>query len=69
VLADWGAEVIKVGSRAVLEKPVRSADVFLTDFLPGPRSRLKIDVEAIRAINPDIIYVRGGCPLALTGIR
>jgi crotonobetainyl-CoA:carnitine CoA-transferase CaiB-like acyl-CoA transferase len=46
-------------ARPVLEALVREADVFLTNYLPGPRSRLKIDVEDIRAINPDIIYVRG----------
>lgn len=43
----------------MLEDLVRSSDVFLTNFLPGARAKLKIDVEDIRAINPDIIYVRG----------
>jgi crotonobetainyl-CoA:carnitine CoA-transferase CaiB-like acyl-CoA transferase len=46
-------------ARPVLEALVREADVFVTNYLPGPRARLKIDVEDIRAINPDIIYVRG----------
>jgi len=104
VLADWGAEVIKVehavtgdaqrglqnvggievtdgffplmehpnrGKRGIglaLEKPealevlydiVRNSDVFVTNFLPEARARLGIDVEHIRAVNPDIIYVRG----------
>jgi crotonobetainyl-CoA:carnitine CoA-transferase CaiB-like acyl-CoA transferase len=104
VLADWGAEVIKVehavtgdaqrgfaylgnvaaggnfaplmehpnrGKRSIglaLENPealavlhdiVRHSDVFVTNFLPDARERLHIDVEDIRAINPDIIYVRG----------
>jgi crotonobetainyl-CoA:carnitine CoA-transferase CaiB-like acyl-CoA transferase len=101
VLADWGAEVIKVehaesgdaqrgmrsqptdgrwmpvmehpnrGKRSIglaLEHPgahealldlCRDADVFLTNFLPEARRRLRIDVEDIRAVNPDIIYVRG----------
>lgn len=45
--------------RRVLERLVRSSDVFLTNYLPGPRKRLGIDVADIRAINPDIIYVRG----------
>jgi crotonobetainyl-CoA:carnitine CoA-transferase CaiB-like acyl-CoA transferase len=54
-----GLALEKPEARAVLEELVRSADVFLTNFLPGPRSRLKIDLEDIRAINPDIIYVRG----------
>jgi crotonobetainyl-CoA:carnitine CoA-transferase CaiB-like acyl-CoA transferase len=107
VLADWGADVIKVepaetgdgqrglvrllgldvasrgtsffpimegpnrGKRSIglaLDKPegtdilhelVRGSDVFLTNYLPGVRQRLGIDVEDIRKINPDIIYVRG----------
>jgi crotonobetainyl-CoA:carnitine CoA-transferase CaiB-like acyl-CoA transferase len=46
-------------ARPALEELVRRADVFLTNYLPGPRTRLKIDLEDIRAINPDIIYVRG----------
>lgn len=104
VLADWGADVIKVehavkgdaqrglrnlggadsmggfaplmehpnrskrGIGLALENPealevlyeiVRNSDVFVTNFLPDARTRLKIDVEHIRAINSDIIYVRG----------
>ncbi|WP_165966593.1 CoA transferase [Actinomadura sp. 7K507] len=46
-------------ARPVLERLVRESDVFLTNFLPGARARLGIDVEDIRAINPDIVYVRG----------
>jgi crotonobetainyl-CoA:carnitine CoA-transferase CaiB-like acyl-CoA transferase len=45
--------------RPVLERLVASSDVFLTNYLPGPRKRLRIDVDDIRAINPEIIYVRG----------
>jgi crotonobetainyl-CoA:carnitine CoA-transferase CaiB-like acyl-CoA transferase len=104
VLADWGADVIKVehavtgdaqrglqigtggvsigsfqplmehpnrGKRSIglaLENPealeilyalVKESDVFLVNFLPAARRRLKIDVEDIRRINPQIIYVRG----------
>ncbi|MET0628717.1 MAG: CoA transferase [Acidimicrobiia bacterium] len=104
VLADWGADVIKVehavtgdaqrglklgtggvaaGSfqplmehpnrgkrsiglaleipeaRAVLYDLARRADVFLVNFLPDARRRLEIDVDHIRAANPEIIYVRG----------
>lgn len=46
-------------SRKVFEKLVAQADVFLTNYLPGPRKRLAIDVEDVRTINPNIIYVRG----------
>jgi crotonobetainyl-CoA:carnitine CoA-transferase CaiB-like acyl-CoA transferase len=103
VLADWGADVIKIehpvggdpqrglaaggmlpksdinfmieipnrGKRSVgldlgteegrdlLLQLVASADVFLTNFLPDARRRLRIEVEDLRAANPDLIYVRG----------
>jgi crotonobetainyl-CoA:carnitine CoA-transferase CaiB-like acyl-CoA transferase len=104
VLADWGADVIKVehavhgdaqrgltigtggvaagsfqplmehpnrGKRSiglalevasghdVLMDLVRGADVFITNFLPSARQRLHIEVEDVRAANPDVIYVRG----------
>ena len=107
VLADWGADVIKIehaekgdaqrglvkalgldviskgssfapimdgpnrGKRSVglsLENPaatpvlhelIRSSDVFLTNFLPDARAKLSIDVDSVRAVNPDIIYAVG----------
>ncbi|MDT5012905.1 MAG: hypothetical protein QOH57_4522 [Mycobacterium sp.] len=107
VLADWGAEVIKVenpvtgdaqrglvkvlgrsasaeGSsfapimeapnrgkrsiglglavpeaRPILEELIRRSDVFLTNYLPSVRAKLSIDVDDVRAVNPDIIYVAG----------
>lgn len=36
-----------------------TSDVFLTNKLPGVRQKLKVDVDDIRAHNPNIIYVRG----------
>ena len=36
-----------------------TADVFLTNKLPRVRTKLHIDVDDIRAHNPNIIYVRG----------
>jgi crotonobetainyl-CoA:carnitine CoA-transferase CaiB-like acyl-CoA transferase len=104
VLADWGADVVKIehavrgdamrglgrtgvmdlskgvhvlnehsnrGKRSlgldlgnpqgleVLYALARRSDVFLTNKLPRTLARLRIDVEDIRAQNPDIIYVRG----------
>jgi crotonobetainyl-CoA:carnitine CoA-transferase CaiB-like acyl-CoA transferase len=104
LLADWGAEVIKVehvergdamrgllssglallstdvhvllehsnrGKRSigldlstpegleVLGRIAATCDVFLTNKLPGVRKKLGIDLEQMRARNPDIIYVRG----------
>jgi crotonobetainyl-CoA:carnitine CoA-transferase CaiB-like acyl-CoA transferase len=43
----------------VLYKIAATSDVFLTNKLPSVRERLEIDVDAIRAANPKIIYVRG----------
>ena len=102
VLADWGAEVIKVeppdgdpirglvnagvgplegivfpweiwnrGKRGIaldLNHPdaqeivlrlVEDADVFLTSYLPPTRRKLGIDVDVVRARNPQIIYASG----------
>lgn len=105
VLAEWGADVIKIehpetgdpqrglvtsglvpsgpggvnhmielpnrGKRSVgldlksdeghelLLKMVATADVFLTNFRPQARTKLKIDVDDLRAVNPNLIYVRG----------
>ena len=37
----------------------QTADVFLTNYLPSARTKLKIDVDDIRKVNPKIIYARG----------
>jgi crotonobetainyl-CoA:carnitine CoA-transferase CaiB-like acyl-CoA transferase len=104
ILADWGAEVIKIehvergdamrglmstglaglggsvhvllehanrGKKSlgldladpagldVLYQLAARCDVFLTNKMPGVRERLHIDVDDIRAHNPDIVYVKG----------
>ncbi len=43
----------------VLYRLVGTCDVFLTNKLAGVRTKLKIDVEDVRAHNPRIIYCRG----------
>jgi crotonobetainyl-CoA:carnitine CoA-transferase CaiB-like acyl-CoA transferase len=45
--------------KEVLLDLARRADVFLTSFLPGHRTKFGIDVDDIRAVNPTIIYARG----------
>jgi crotonobetainyl-CoA:carnitine CoA-transferase CaiB-like acyl-CoA transferase len=103
VLAEWGADVIKVehpetgdpqrglvtsglvplggvahmvelpnrGKRSVaidikspeghglLLRLAETADVFLTNFLPNQRKKLRIDVDDIRAVNPKIVFASG----------
>src|SRR5688500_6578134 len=43
----------------ILYKLAATCDVFLTNKMPSVRKKLHIDVEHLRAANPDIIYVRG----------
>jgi crotonobetainyl-CoA:carnitine CoA-transferase CaiB-like acyl-CoA transferase len=45
--------------RELLLKLCETADVFLTNFRPQARRKLGIDVDDVRAVNPNIIYVRG----------
>ena len=46
-------------SKRVLEELIKTSDVFLTNFLPGARAKLRIELEDVRAINPNIIYAVG----------
>jgi crotonobetainyl-CoA:carnitine CoA-transferase CaiB-like acyl-CoA transferase len=46
-------------ARAVLDELIKRSDVFLTNYLPGTRAKLHIDLDDVRKVNPDIIYVRG----------
>ena len=55
VAIDLGTE----GGHDVLMALAAKSDVFLTNFLPPARRRLHIEVDDLRAANPDIIYVRG----------
>jgi crotonobetainyl-CoA:carnitine CoA-transferase CaiB-like acyl-CoA transferase len=45
--------------REVLHELARRCDVFLTSFLPAARQKFTIDVDDIRALNPNVIYARG----------
>ena len=44
----------------ILYRLAAASDVFLTNKLPRIRQKLRIDLDDIRAHNPDIIYVCGG---------
>jgi crotonobetainyl-CoA:carnitine CoA-transferase CaiB-like acyl-CoA transferase len=46
-------------ARPLLDELIRRSDVFLTNYLPSSRKKLAIDVDDVRRVNPDIIYVVG----------
>ncbi|MBX6391342.1 MAG: CoA transferase [Frankia sp.] len=54
-----GLDIANPAGKEILLELARRADVFLTSFLPKVRTRLGIDVDDIRAVNPKIIYARG----------
>jgi crotonobetainyl-CoA:carnitine CoA-transferase CaiB-like acyl-CoA transferase len=54
-----GIDVGSEAGRELIYRIAETADVFLTNFLPDARQKLKIDVEHIRAVNPRIVYARG----------
>src|SRR5262245_8500700 len=54
-----GVDVSTKEGQDVIYKLAKTVDVFLTNYLPSARKKLKIDVEHIRAANPNIIYARG----------
>lgn len=54
-----GIDVATEEGQKLIYELAKTADVFLTNYLPSARQKLKIDVEHIRAANPDIIYARG----------
>ena len=45
--------------KEVLYELARHSDVFVTSFLPGHRKKFGIDVDDIRAVNPNVVYARG----------
>jgi crotonobetainyl-CoA:carnitine CoA-transferase CaiB-like acyl-CoA transferase len=54
-----GLNLASESGREVLHSLVRSADVFLTSKLEPTRRKLKFDVDDLRAVNPNLVYVRG----------
>src|SRR5881296_499788 len=45
--------------RALLIRLVERADVFLTNFLPDARERLRITWEDLQRVNPRLVYAKG----------
>jgi crotonobetainyl-CoA:carnitine CoA-transferase CaiB-like acyl-CoA transferase len=54
-----GIDLSTEAGQQVLYELAKTADVFLTNYLPQHRQKNKFDVEHIRAANPNIIYARG----------
>ncbi len=54
-----GLDLASEAGLDLLYRLAGTCDVFLTNKLPSVRRKLRIDVDDIRAHNPDIIYVRG----------
>ena len=52
-------DLTKEDGREALMKLVETADVFLTNYLPHVRKKLRLDVDDLRARNPDIVVARG----------
>jgi crotonobetainyl-CoA:carnitine CoA-transferase CaiB-like acyl-CoA transferase len=54
-----GIDLKTPGGREIVLKLAETSDVFLTNYLPSARVKFGIDLDDIRAVNPNIIYVRG----------
>jgi crotonobetainyl-CoA:carnitine CoA-transferase CaiB-like acyl-CoA transferase len=54
-----GIDISTPQGQEVLYEIAKTADVFLTNYLPSVRQKNKFDIEHIRAVNPKIIYARG----------
>ena len=54
-----GIDVSTPEGQQLLHELAKTADVFLTNYLPQVRQKNRFDIEHIRAVNPDIIYARG----------
>lgn len=54
-----GLDIASEQGREVLLQLAAKCDVFLTNLLPDSIGRLRLTVEDLRAVNPNIIYARG----------
>ncbi len=54
-----GVDISTPEGMEVIYELAKTADVFLTNYLPQQRQKMKFDIEHIRAVNPNIIYARG----------
>jgi crotonobetainyl-CoA:carnitine CoA-transferase CaiB-like acyl-CoA transferase len=54
-----GIDIAKPEGLELIYEIAKNSDVFLTNYLPSARSKLKIEAEDIRRVNSRIIYARG----------
>ena len=54
-----GIDLATDDGRALLYRLVERADVFLTNFLPDARERLRITYEDLRPVNRRLVYAKG----------
>ncbi|MFC3775925.1 CaiB/BaiF CoA transferase family protein [Mycolicibacterium holsaticum] len=54
-----GLDVGTADGYRLLTRLVATADVFLTNLLPASRRRLRLEVDDVRVMNPNVVYVRG----------
>lgn len=54
-----GVDLSTPEGQQLLYRIAETCDVFLTNYLPQQRQKLNIDLEHLRAVNPEIIYARG----------
>lgn len=54
-----GIDIATEEGHAILMRLVDQADVFVTNFLPPARRKLRIEPEDIHARNPRVVYARG----------
>jgi crotonobetainyl-CoA:carnitine CoA-transferase CaiB-like acyl-CoA transferase len=54
-----GLDITSAEGYRIFAQLIESADVFLTNWLPGLRERRRVDVSDVRQINPAIVYGRG----------
>ena len=53
-----GLDLSSPAGREVLARLAAATDVFMTNLLPDARAKLAVDVDDIRAVNPEVVYVR-----------
>jgi crotonobetainyl-CoA:carnitine CoA-transferase CaiB-like acyl-CoA transferase len=54
-----GLDLAHPDGRALLDRLVAGADVFLTSFLDDARTRLRLTYDDLRRVNPRLVYARG----------